>query len=97
AGAGGVSPDRLAGQPVQVGVARRDVREQVGHADHGAVEVVVVKADGAEHGPIGSAADAAGSEQTTTRRRGHSQISQAIATCKMQIANLKSAAYSGFR
>ena len=43
----------LAGQAVEVGVARRDVAEQRGDADHGPLEVVVVKADGPEHGPVG--------------------------------------------
>src|SRR5207253_4962693 len=52
----------LAGEPVEVGVARRDVAEQRGDADHGAGEVVVEEADGAEHGPVGGASGAFGGQ-----------------------------------
>src|SRR5262249_18370640 len=50
----------LAGQAVEVGVAGGDVAEEGGDADHRTVEVVVVEADGAEHGPVGGPLRAAG-------------------------------------
>src|SRR5262249_22694636 len=43
----------LAGQAVEVGVARGDIAEQRRHADHWPAEVVVEETDGAQHGPVG--------------------------------------------
>src|SRR5207247_2293708 len=56
----------LAHQAVEVSVARRDVAEQRGNADHRPLEVVVEEADGPEHGAVRSAAGAAGGEQALT-------------------------------
>ena len=63
AAAGADALAALAGQAVEVGVAGRDVAEQRGDADHRPVEVVVVEADGPQHGPVGRAAHALGGQQ----------------------------------
>jgi hypothetical protein len=54
----------LAGQAIEMCVARRDVAEQVGDADHGPCEIVVVKADGTKHGSVRRSTDAASGEKT---------------------------------
>ena len=41
-----------------------DLDAKIGDADHGAFEVVVEKADGAQHGAIGCASDALGGSET---------------------------------
>jgi len=51
----------VAGEAVQMGVARRDVAEKRGNPNHGAVEIVVMESHGPKHGAIRSAAHALGS------------------------------------
>ncbi len=55
-----------------MGVARRDVAEQIGDADHGARKIVVVKADGPQHGAVRRPAGSLGGESADAiAGRGH--------------------------
>ena len=72
AGADAFQP--LARQPIQMGVAGRDVAMQVGHADHGPREIVVMKADGPQHGPIGRPAHAFGGHQAASSIACHGSL-----------------------
>jgi hypothetical protein len=49
-------------QAVEVGVAGRDVTEELGNADDGPLEIVVLEADGPQHGAVRGAAGAFGGE-----------------------------------
>ncbi len=63
-----------AGQAIEMGVARRNLAEQRSDADHRPIEILIVKADGPQHGAIGSAAGTFGGESAGTvalGRHGH--------------------------
>jgi len=52
----------LARQAVEVGIAGRDLAPQRGHPEHRLGEVVIVEADGPQHGAVGCALDAGGGD-----------------------------------
>src|SRR5437764_1482743 len=54
--------DGVARKPIEMGVARRDIAEQRSDTDHGPGEVVVMEADGAQHGAVRGAAWSGGGE-----------------------------------
>ena len=53
-------------QTIEVRVARRDIAEQVGHADHRPFKVFVEKPDGPEHGAVRRTAHAGGGQEGST-------------------------------
>src|SRR5262245_31128386 len=67
AAAGGPNAlDRLAGEAVEVGVARRDVAVQVRNVDDRLGEILVEEPDGPKHGAIRRTAGAAGGGEAVT-------------------------------
>src|SRR5262249_4274657 len=81
--------DRFPRQPVEMRVARRNVTEERRDADHWPVEILVEEADATEHGPVGSAAGTAGSEEAMAFGVGwHDAFSRGgITKCKLQNEN----------